>query len=129
MPSLLDEVRNYLGPPPRKQFAPGKTTYDHVLPAPWFARSDELYEIYLKQDMLIREGAVVWGAIVQSNRFLLQPGRNDHPATVIWCENQEIETKPELLLELAGRLFDLKGAKPVDHEERRYAAMLSDESR
>jgi Fe-S cluster assembly iron-binding protein IscA len=97
------------------------------LPAPWFSRGDELYEIYLKQDLLIREGVVVWGALVQSNKLLLQPGRHDHPATCIWSEKPEMEAHPEVLTEIAARLFDLKGAKPVDHEERRYAAMLTDE--
>jgi Fe-S cluster assembly iron-binding protein IscA len=96
-------------------------------PAPWFERTDELYEVYLKQEVLIREGAVVWGAIVQSNKLLLQPGRHDYPATVIWSERPEFETRPDLLAQVAGRLFDLKGAKPADHEEKRYAAMLTDE--
>lgn len=129
MPTLLDEVREYMGTTlPRRGFMPGKKGYDPVLPAPWFPRHDELYEFYMKQDLLMREGEIAWGAFVQTNKFLLMPGRNDHPANVIWSTKPEIEANPEILGQIAHNLFELKTANPRDGDERRYATLLTDES-
>lgn len=128
MPSLLDEVRDNMGTTtPRRYFFPGKKGYDPVLPAPWFPRQDELYEVYQKQDLLLREGEIVWGAFVQTNKLLMQRGRFDHPANVIWSARPEIEADPTILANLASRLFELKTTPPKDSEERQYAMVLSEE--
>lgn len=126
MLALLEEVRARLGKPPRP-FRAGKRDY-HRVPIPeGFPRHDELFQIFEKQELLMREGKVVWGAVVQANGILYQPGRGDRPATVIHADHPEVDVAPATLLEIARSLFELKRADPVDGEERNYAFMLRDE--
>src|SRR4051794_20778710 len=123
MHGVLQQVRELLGRPPRP-FGPGKRDWHRAPPPPGFPKQDALYEVFEKQELLMREGKVVWGAVVQANNQLYQPGRGDHPATAIYCEHPDIEADPRILAETARQLIQLKKNAPTDGEERSFGVML-----
>ncbi|MFO0964130.1 MAG: hypothetical protein U0793_00900 [Gemmataceae bacterium] len=126
MASLLAEVRARLGPTPRP-FGPGKRSYNRVSMPPGFPKEDPLFEVFLKQELLMREGKVAWGAIVQANSLLYQPGGDDSPAVAIYCEHADVDERPELLTETAQALFQLRKQPGKEWDERQYGLMLKNE--
>jgi Fe-S cluster assembly iron-binding protein IscA len=128
MRGVLQEVRDRLGPTPRP-FGPGKKSWHRAPIPPGFPRDDELLEVYQKQEMLMREGKVCWGALVQANNQLYHPGLGDHPGTAVFCDHPEIENDPDILADIARSLFRLRKADVVDGEERSYALILKDAQR
>jgi hypothetical protein len=126
---ILDEVRRLLGPPPRRALRLWRRFYLRMTPPKWLRgrRDDELWEIYRKQDLLWKKGEVVWAATVQANRLLFSPGPHDSPATAIYSFDGRIDERVGVLLDVASRLFRLKGAAVANAEERRYGEMLADE--
>lgn len=93
----------------------------------WLQSTDPLVEVYRRQGMLMREGRVVWGALVQANSMLFQPGINDHPAMVIHSADPIFAEEPDQLAAIARRLFQLKNTTPSEPSERQLAEMITDE--
>ena len=127
--NILDEVRKLLGPPPRRALRFWQKSYLRLSAPQWLRGrpKDELWEIYRRQDLLWKEGEVVWGAWVQANKLLLSPGPHDSPATAIYSWDGRIDDRIGALLDIATRLGRLKGAEVANAGERRYGRMLADE--
>ncbi|WP_432173924.1 hypothetical protein [Streptomyces sp. Tue6028] len=86
---------------------------------------DPLLDILEQQDLLLEKGTVVWASIVQANNLLFEPGRNDHPAVVLYSTDPEIfDDQPEELRVIARKLFSLKGKLLSDPELQPFSNML-----
>jgi hypothetical protein len=123
---MLDFIRRQIGPPPRPAASLDWAYLEMLLP-PLFPRDDPLGQFYRHQKMLWREGVVAWGAIVQANNALFEPGFRDMPATMIVSTDPALEAGPQRLIDVARHLGTLKGTRPFDPVERRYAEMLTSE--
>ena len=66
------------------------------------------------QKLLLEQGRVAPGALVQANSQLWAPAMGDSAALVLWSEDARFETEPRRLLELARELYDLKNSAPSD---------------
>lgn len=126
MSRLLDEVRDMMGTVPRWRGFFGHLSLRQARPI-WIKRSDELNEVFRRQGKLMREGDIVWGALVQANMHLFSPGPHDHPAMVIHSPDPFFEDDPNRLRALGNRLFQLKNTTPASPDERRLAEMITDE--
>jgi hypothetical protein len=106
-----------------------KRRYLITRPAIWAVKhQDPLLEYYRKQELLLTEGTVAWGALVQANSILFGPGMSDAPATMIYSAEPAIEVEPERLATIASRLFSLRGFAREDPAEQQYGNMLEKES-
>lgn len=76
---------------------------------------------------LVEEGAVVWGAIVQANMLMFEPGSTNLPGNVIYSASKRMDAHPYKYLEWAGELFSLKGKNIKDPQLRKFACDLADE--
>ena len=74
-----------------------------------------------------REGKYLLTAVVQANLHLFEPGDEDYPAQVLLSFDQHLQDNPRLLLELAERMFMLKGTPQEDPDLEYVAALVSDE--
>ncbi len=126
MSSLLDEVRDAMGPVPRWRGFFGHLSLRVARPR-WMKRSDELNEVFRRQGKLMREGDILWGALVQANKHLFNPGPHDHPAMAIYSADPLFEHDPGRLQAIAHRLGELKGTTPSDPRERRLAEIITGE--
>ncbi|MGE0711442.1 MAG: hypothetical protein AB7N76_15760 [Planctomycetota bacterium] len=111
----MDETRRDLGPAPREP-----RDFRKVYPPPWMDEEDLLQECLRQQQTLLREGQVVWGAVVQANASLYGPGAEDSTATVLYSLDPELELGR--LLDMAHRLAETK-EHPID----RLSQALADE--
>ncbi len=93
----------------------------------WMKDGDALARALDEQQRLLREGQVVWSALVEANAELFHRGWIDFPALVIHAADGAQDDGPQALLELAPRLFDLRGGGGANNEEREFGAMLDDE--
>lgn len=126
MGSLLDEVRETIGPIPRWRRILAHLQL-RVRPPSWFSRTDELTEVYRRQWTLLREGDVVWGALVQANGNLFQSGPDDHPAMTTYSADPFFDNDPTRLGAIVNRLYQMKHTTPPDPGERRLAEMITDQ--
>ena len=97
-------------------------------PPGWLADADDrtLLRQYDDNEILLREGVVAWGHIVQANRTLFQPGPADSPAVILYSHDGEIAADPFALGEMAAVLYDVKGDATTP-ELQRFADMLESE--
>lgn len=89
--------------------------------------SDPLKKFYKRQGQLLAHGRVVWGGVVQANSLLFEPGASDHPAKIIYSNDPYFDDQNYHLLEIAERLFALKGTTPEDPELALAAKSVTDE--
>lgn len=93
----------------------------------WMRPNDALSEAVSRQGLLLSEGKVVWGSIVQANTLLFKRGDSDHPAMIVHCRQPELDPRPAELRAIAQRIYKLKGATPSDPVERAIAAKVTNE--
>ena len=98
--------------------------YLRVRPPGW-CRTDDLMIVYQDSGKLLREGSVVLAVLVQANVLLFERGADDAPANVIYTTDHDAEQPVVRMLGVAQKLFSLKGAKPEDPDEARFARMVS----
>ncbi len=94
---------------------------------PWLKEPDLLVRAVDEQERLLREGQVVWAALVQSNDHLDHRGWIDMPAFVIYGLDPALEEDPNRLLGPAQELFALRGGGRKTEDERSFGALLDDE--
>lgn len=100
--------------------------YLHLSPPKWCrAEKDDLLLIYREQKKLLLEGHVALAMLVQANERLFRKGSADAPANIIYTTETSAENPLDKLLQIAQRLFSLKGTKPEDADEQKFARMLS----
>lgn len=88
---------------------------------------DQLWQLYRDRDILLREGVVVWGHLIQANRLLFSPGAEDHPCAALYSFDPFFDDNPGLLEELGHSLYRLKGKKVADPKLQRIADYLENE--
>jgi hypothetical protein len=93
----------------------------------WMEDSDPLTEIGKQQWLLHSEGNIVWAALVQANKLLFKPGKDDCPALLVYSPDPHFDARPHELRAIASAIFTLKNTTPPDQETRRIAQMVSDE--
>jgi hypothetical protein len=98
--------------------------YLRVRPPGW-CRADDLMVVYQDSAKLQREGAVALAVLVQANATLFERGADDAPANVIYTTDHDAEQPVVRMLGVAQKLFSLKGTKPEDPDEARFARMVS----
>jgi hypothetical protein len=124
--SAIDQIRELLGPPPRR-FDRSLQEYLHLKPPPWMTDDPELAVAYENQDRVRRDGKVVWAALVQANNLLFAPGGEDHPASMVFSEDPWFDQNPEALCDIAHDLFGLKNHDHDDPECADFSRMLTNE--
>lgn len=97
-------------------------------PAPyWMQSSDQLVEVINQQARLLKEGTIVWAALVQANKLLFAPGDVDCPALLVYSRDAYFDSRPDELRAIGRRIFELKETTPTDPTERAIAAKVTDE--
>jgi hypothetical protein len=112
----------------RPPHAPGilERLYLHIRPPKWCRKSDDdLMIVYREQDKLLREGTIALGVLVQANDTLFQKGALNAPAVVIYISEVEVDNPIVPLMQAALKLYMLKGTKPEDPDEAKFARIVS----
>jgi hypothetical protein len=100
--------------------------YLHVRPPKWCRQSqDDLMLIYRDQHKLMNEGQVVLAMLVQANGRLFKKGVEDAPANVVYTPEIGVENSLTRLRDVAVKIASLKGTKPEDADEGKFARMVS----
>jgi hypothetical protein len=94
---------------------------------PAWANNDTLQTFFKNQNRLMSQGDLRWGNIVQANTALFIPGQTSCPADVIFPAQQIPDFNPEILSEIASKIFRLKGTEPTDPQLLKVAKHLTDE--
>ncbi|MDR3351632.1 MAG: hypothetical protein LBO00_01165 [Zoogloeaceae bacterium] len=76
---------------------------------------DPLIESICNFPTLLRTGRVVWGALIQANGDLLQPGSRDLPAEVVYSIDGSVQ--PNALTSVAQALFALRQQLPPQADD------------
>ncbi|MFD7915683.1 hypothetical protein ACFV30_34080 [Streptomyces sp. NPDC059752] len=125
----IAQCRASLGEAPRHFSWFDKFRYLRIPRSDWVEREDPLAEILKAQDVLLTEGQLVWGAIVQANNDLFVRGWHDLPAAVIYSPDTTVfDDSPDLLLDIARKLYRLKGTRQQDPELAAFSRMLASET-
>lgn len=128
MNKVLEHIRQKVGPAPRR-IPPESRNFLITRPQIWcVVHKDPMLEYFRSQELLLREGQVVWGAVVQANGMCYGVGPSDHPSTVIYSMDRTFDDNPEGLVEIAKKLLNLRGGKWADQEEQSYGDMLAIET-
>lgn len=122
---LLVCQRNF-GKTPRSFSWIDKFRYISVATPAW-ARNDTLKIFFKNQNRLMSQGELVWGNIIQANNCLFMPGDCSYPADVIYPINQTSDFEPEVLSEIASKIFRLKSTEPTDPLLLKVANHMTDE--
>lgn len=128
MERTIAACRELIGVPPRPMspFALWCTK----MPVPMWVRLRRdlrFREIFRNQANLLKRGRVVWGAVVQANSLLFEPGRIDCPAAILYSLDSRVDQRPDVLTDAASMLFETKGRGVQDPEVRIFAEKLADE--
>jgi hypothetical protein len=124
---LLEQCRQKFGPPPRS-FSLRERFYLWMAPPDWMiGKRDELWRVYRSRKQLVRDGQVVWAALIQANFQLFSPGSSNCPAAVVYSTDPSFDSEPYALEEIARSLFRLKGTAPEDPALQKFAHDLTDE--
>lgn len=116
----LGDVRANLGPAPRAVEKQDK------IAIPSWALSDNLQLIAKNQHLLSARGSVGWGALVQANNQLFQPGPSNLPGNLLYSTDPQSFGDPGVLVRAASDLFNIKG-KETDPELQLFSDTLADE--
>src|SRR6185312_7009439 len=120
----IEEVRDRLGPTPRKRSLLEFLFLRGYTPT-WFLQTGAFADVSGKQGMLLRHGNVVWATIVQANQFLFKSGLWNHPATIAYSPDPCFDGDIAGLTSIGHRLAGLKHTAPADPEEQKYARMIT----
>ncbi|HEY6096338.1 MAG TPA: hypothetical protein VIU93_15465 [Gallionellaceae bacterium] len=93
---------------------------------PWMDKRDALNEILRQQSLLLQEGKIVWGALIQANKLLFSPGRDDCPALLVYSADPYFDSRPQELRQIGHSIFSLKDTIPDHPELEEVAQLVSD---
>jgi hypothetical protein len=100
-----------------------------ALKPPWLKtrEDDALNEIFRQQNLLLKEGKIVWGALVQANALLFKPGNEDCPALLVYSTDAYFDSRPLELQLIAHKIGSFKETNPGDPELKEVARLVTDE--
>ncbi len=104
-----------------------RTFYHGVWPPRWMERDDRLRVLFKRRADIMREGRICWGATIQANMLLFSPGLANCPGEVVISLDPAIDDEPELLVDVARRIGELKGEECEDEISQRISDHLADE--
>ena len=116
-PACLQRLAPVLAPAWPVAIAPGPVRLD----APPWAADDELRRLFDNAPALLAEGRVVWGAVVQANKALFEPGpMAGAPGEVLYdphgrVPDADLHAMARTVLTLKGRNFDLPDLASISH--------------
>ena len=90
-------------------------------------QGDELARLWKCQNELLTGGKLYWAALVQVNNALMMPSEFHLPGEVVCSPDPIFDAQPELLEEIASRIYDLKFTQPDDPELRVVADHITNE--
>jgi hypothetical protein len=124
---MIRNTRLRFGEPPR-EFPKGEQAYLSLTPPSWCnAKTDALHEIYRQRELLLREGRVVWGHLIQANELAFKPGPQDVPGDCVYCSDYHWHDDLVRLGDIAAKLFELKG-KGATADEKAFGKQLAAET-
>jgi len=128
MQSILDECRRLFEPAPRRFEGLHTRRYLHTVAPAWLRRQPRhpLWTSYRQEELLFREGEIVWGCLVAAHAWLWDTGKVDYPALVIYRPDSAFDGRMDELSQLGLRLQELQKDRPAGTEERRFVEMLDD---
>ncbi|MGE4073401.1 MAG: DUF1444 family protein [Lysobacterales bacterium] len=100
----------------------------HAESPKWLTHRDPLIEVSRNQALLLREGRIVWAALVMANNLLFKPGKEDCPALLVYSLDPWFESRPDELHAIARRIFELKNTQPTNPDLRALARLVTEES-
>ena len=123
--------REKLGAAPRT-FARAQKKILAAKTPPW-SKTDALGCVVRDRELLLREGRIAPGVLVQANQTLWQMGENTSAAIALWTEDARLETDMRCLRELALELKSFKGLSPETVKQRApemvpFAREITDET-
>ena len=124
----LQRTRDKLGRTPRIVHS-SQRTYLHLIPPPWArdGSDDRFQAIFRDQEMLLRNGTVVWACIVQANSALFEDDTGDCPAAVVFSLDQHFESAVEELCVIGSTLYSQKGRRRPTPELAEFARVITNE--
>ena len=128
---VMRHCREKFGRAPRSFSFVDRLRYLKVPVPAWLAGHphDELRHYFRNSGILMANGALVWGVVVQANSALFESGPLDLPGEVIYVLDEAVPDGPthDLLTQIAPQVFDLKGQAPTGRESAEIARHLTDE--
>lgn len=122
----LEKTRHALSPVPRSYPITDKL-YNRLQPPSWITNDNPLKNIYQDQSLLLREGKIVWGQIVQANEYLFEDRSEDYPAAILFSMDPAIDEDPEKLRDIAQIIYGLKGKESSNEELNKVVKVITDE--
>ncbi len=125
--ALMEELRSGFE---RRQQRMNSLSLASVLAAApaWLTPDDGLSPIFTQQSLLLSEGQVSWGALVQANSLMFKPGAADCPGMVVHSDDAYFNAHPLELRLAASCIASLKGLNFTDPDMRALARSVTDES-
>jgi hypothetical protein len=93
----------------------------------WLGDDDALSEIFRQQNLLLKEGKIVWGSLVQANRLLFEPGDADCPGVLVYSTDTYFDSRPHELELISDKICSFKETNPTDPELNEVARLITDE--
>ena len=120
---MLQSVRDSMGAPPRRRY-----WWRHRIRLEgWVKHHPPLADIGHRQGVLLRQGDIVWGAVVQANYRMFKGGLINYPGNLIYSRSEAVTAKPGILTAAARQVFDVKGHPEVGGALQYVADMLQSE--
>ena len=123
---VLDECRSNIGRAPRKVSFWKYHTYLFTQGPKW-AATDPLLYYFQNQKLLLEQGTVVWGHIVQANTLMYKAGPLNCPGDIVYCADPKLVVDVRQLSDVARQLFKLKGEAKSDSQESWISEYLANE--
>jgi hypothetical protein len=97
---------------------------------PWLsqAEDDGLEELFRRQGLLLKEGKIMWGALIQANSLLFEPGDDDCPAFLVYSPDTYFDSRPQELHLIGRKIFSFKETNPSDPKLKEVARRVTDEA-
>lgn len=126
--AVLGACRLAFGATPRNFSWWERWSYLYSFRPLWCTPGDPLGLFFRRRADLIARGRIVWGVTVQANGLLFEPGPADHPGEVVYSLDESVDAPLTSLVEIAARLYALKGTEPSDPEQAAIADYLTQET-
>lgn len=117
---MLERVRASMGAPPRRRVLKS----ERVRAPGWAKRHPALADIARRQHILLREGDIVWGAVVQAHRAMFASGWFNYAGNLLYSRDEAISATPHILLSAVEEIYAAKGYRGLDGEMQAIADML-----
>ena len=130
MRTLLTSLRRSFGTG-RMLHASRSVRQSHVSAPAWLAaHADPVRVLYEKQDVLLRKGRIVWGALVEADGALFEAGEDDRPGLLVYSLDAYFDARPAELAALGVRLAGLKATPGTSatSEPRRLGQQIRNDS-